>query len=442
MAAGPEAPGAPPFPVARLLWPALATLLLGLALAARTPVPSEDGISYLWIAQQFAAGDFREALSTVFPPGFSLLLAPFLWLGVDPEWAAIGLGIACTLLTLLPLARCAEAVVPGGGLPAAWLLAANPLLARLAVEVYSEPPFLLLMAWGTWWGLTGRFRRLGIAAAIGFWIRPEGLLLVPAFLAASPLRAWRSLAPAALGVLLLAVLRWSLGHGFHEQRDDLPQRGDLLGNLLLVPAAWFEAFGLVALLALLPHRVFVRDGAHPARGRLPLAVAAILQIAVVCTFVVRRRFFLSAAVPVVALAGAVVARWRPRVQLVVVAVAVVLGAIVALRGTIDPDRAAERTVGVHLRSRLQPGRTVTGDLPRVVWFAGQRPLPPRRFDAARLAAMAGAPEVQFVVLATRRERDGEPAVADLPGPDFAPAELPPELVDACRWRGIAVFQRR
>ena len=41
----------------------------------REPGPSGDGTSYMWMAQQLARGQWHDALSMVFPPGFPLLMA-------------------------------------------------------------------------------------------------------------------------------------------------------------------------------------------------------------------------------------------------------------------------------------------------------------------------------------------------------------------------------
>jgi hypothetical protein len=64
----------------------LALFAVGLAwralVAALTPLPSEDGASYLWMAERFAAGEPAQALDEVFPPLTSLLIAGPVALGV------------------------------------------------------------------------------------------------------------------------------------------------------------------------------------------------------------------------------------------------------------------------------------------------------------------------------------------------------------------------
>jgi len=212
----------------------LATALAAwcLVLARRSPVPSEDGVSYLWMAERFAAGELVAATGPVFPPGYPLLLAPLVAAGLAPAGAAHVVGALALAATLWPLARLAESL---GGRTAAraavWLFVALPLLPRLAAECYSEPPFLLLMAHGALAATRQRWGVVGLCAAAAFWIRPEGSLLAASYALAAPRSAWRTLLPVGAGVLALAALRALSGHGFdplpihgfHQQRDDLPR---------------------------------------------------------------------------------------------------------------------------------------------------------------------------------------------------------------------------
>jgi hypothetical protein len=413
-------------------------------LAAATPVPSEDGVSYFWMAQRFAAGEWRAALSMVFPPGWPLLLAPLLACGVAAERAATLLGAASLAACVWPLVRIARALHPDAELPAAVLWASSPLLLRVAAEGYSEPPFLVLMAFGTLAGLRGRFVAMGVCSGIAFWLRPEGFALAASFVLVQPRAAWRSLLPAAGGVLALASLRAGAGLGFdalplvafHAQRDDLPDRGALLANLLAMPGPWFEAFGVAGLTALLaPWR-----RREPAAATLRWQIA--LQLAAICTFVVRRRFFLSCAVPVVVLAAAVLARAPRRVAQAVLVLAIVLGAVFAWRGRTDADRAVERELGVWLAQALPRDGALVTDLPRVAWYAGRRPPPPRHFAAAQLLAQAHAADVRCVVLSIDSKRGQFAELAAGLADAFARAELPASLRDAADARGIAVFVAR
>ncbi len=423
-------------------WLLLLTAAWRIVLAARTPVPAEDGVSYLWMAERFAAFDAPAALALVFPPGLPLLCTPLLWLGVPAVLAGQTVGIVCATATVWPLAAIVRRVAPDAVAAVLLLWATASLLARNAAEVYSEPPFLLAMALGTLAGVRQRWWQMGGWAAAAFWIRPEGLLLAGAFALADGRRAWWSLLPAAGGVVALAIARWLAGHGFdplpihgfHELRDDLPQRGDLFANALEVPAAWFEAFGP---LGLLPLFALLRRGA-PRPGALVWQI--VLQVAVVCTFVVRRRFFLSCAIPVFAMCGLALQPLRPRWRRTIVGALAAFGLVHGWTGVIAPDRLAERRIGEFLGARLAAGETVTGDLTRIVWFAGRAPLPPRRFDPDRLVAMAQAPDVRFVALGSRRPGHDE-LVARL-ADSYAPLALPDDLAALAAARGVTVLARR
>jgi hypothetical protein len=431
----------------RWLWlVALASVAWQLVLAARTPVPSEDGVSYLWMAQQFAGGGWRDALSMVFPPGFPLLCAPWVALGLPVEAVGIGCGVLCTAATLWPIARIAEHFRPGAALPAALLFAASPLLPRVAVEVYSEPPFLLAVAWGTWCGLRARWWTMGVLAGIAFWIRPEGLLLPAAFLLAGRWGAFRSLVPAAAAVAALAALRAAAGHGFdplpilafHGQRDDLEGRGRVWENVFML-GAWFEAFGVAGALAFV--RIAWARAREPAvRGAAVLWWQIALQVAVICTFVVRRRFLLSAAVPVLVFAGtgllSLPRRWRNAVFVVGAA----FGMVVAFRGTIDADRAVERELGRYLGAQLAPGNRISSNLARVVWFTGLQPPPPRRFRHSYYSLEAMDRSVQFLAISGSSEANM--IWSEQPRGRFVLAELPEALAAGCRARDIMVLLRR
>lgn len=415
-----------------------------LLLAWRSPLPSEDGVSYLWIAERFAEGDFTAALSTVFPPGYPLLLAPWIWLGGNGETVAHCFGAVCLTATLWPLARLASWASAPTVWPVVLLFAASPLPPRLCAEVYSEAPYLLLMAWGAFFGVHGRMLAMGACAAAAFWIRPEGSLLAASFVLVTPRSSWLSLVPVALSVLALAAWRWSVGHGFdplpihafHEGRDDLPERGQVLQNLLAVPGPWFEGLAFAGALVL---PLLFRPGA---RRLWPFVWQVALQVGVILTFVVRKRFFVSCAVAVHVLAGLVLGRCPRLAQRVVLVVAFGIGVRSGLAGGIDADRAVERDLGVWLRPQLAADDRLVSDLPRVVYFAGEPPLPPRHFTLSQMLDQIAGTDVAWVVVRDRSER--------VPFAEFAPhlaarferVALPAGLAEAAAVRGVAVFRRR
>lgn len=416
-----------------------------IALALRTPVPSGDGCSYLWIAKQFAEGRARLALSEVFPPGFPLLCAGFLRFGVDAWTVGLCVCLATAALTVWPIVRIADHLRAGAGGPAAILWVASSDLARNAADVFSEAPYLLAMACGTLSGLRGRFVAVGIWSAVAFWIRPEGVLLAVAFVLVERRRALAALLPTALGVATLAMFRWWHGHGidplpmlaFHvNERDDLPERGDVLTNLVHVPLHWFEAFGGAGLLTLAAAAPTLRAGMRAAT----LWWQIVMQVGAICTFVTRQRFLLSAAVPVFALGGAVTAALRPRVRVAVLVALVVFEAISGWRGVTGAERIAERRLGEYLGAHLLGEERIVTDLTRILWFADRRPLWPRHFRVDELLSLAAEPTTRFVALRENHETFAELNRGLAAG--WQRATLPADLDASVRQRGIAVFVRR
>jgi hypothetical protein len=156
---------------------------------------------------------------------------------------------------------------------------------------------------------------------------------------------------------------------------------------------------------------------------------------VICSYVPRRRFLVNWIFCVVPLA-AIGLRHLPR-RWVWLGVVIVLNAILALTGGVEGSRLAERQVAEHLRQRLEPGEVIAGDMTRVLYFAGQRPLQPRRYAAEELIALGRG--ARFVVLV--RDRASTPAVvAGLF--DHEPLELGDELADLADARGILVLALR
>jgi hypothetical protein len=200
-----------------------------------------------------------------------------------------------------------------------------------------------------------------------------------------------------------------------------------------------EAFlvpGVLAVLALLPPR---RVG----NGRVWALLG--LGLLPMVTFVVRRRFFASWAPLVLALAGSGLAapRWlNARGRDLAVALSCCLDLLLGWNGVMDQNRAAERLLGKYLAERLEPGQTVAGDMTRVLWFAGQRPLPTRHFEPDWFVQRAQEPSVHYVVLSIETRRESYPRIAEGIAAQFVPCALPPLLRDVAAERGIAVFVRR
>jgi hypothetical protein len=410
----------------------------------RTPVPSEDGVNYLWMAEQFAAGDFVTPLSEVFPPLLGLLMAPAVGI---PHGGALVIALLGAL-SIVPMARLSAALAQDRA-HAAWFLAAllaavAGLPARYCAEVYTEPVFHLVIACAALAGVRGRYGQCGVWSGAGFWLRSEAALLPLAFFVCAPRRAWRALVGLAASVLILAVWRACSGSGdvvvpklaFNWSKSNLGGGNavhDVGSDLLALPGAWLEAFGVVGVLAIAGAIAWRRDRAAVGQRAVPLLLALALAVAVIVAFAVRRRF-LVAWWPLVLPFGVVaLLRFSARWRIVTVAAAVALAAGTGLRTT-DASRIAEREVGHFLRANLAPGTTVVTDFTRVRYFAGLRPLPPRAHSAAELVAAARAPSVRYLVLGTERATT-PPVLAALP--EFT--RLP--VSDRFAARGLAVFAR-
>lgn len=432
-------------PNPRIVWALVAIAFVWrLILAVLTPVPSEDGVTYLWMSQRFAAGDFVTPLSEVFPPLLPLLMAPLAGLEVrGGQLVLAGLGA----LSVLPIVHVATLVAGQSSqrvVVIAGLLAALPALpARLCAEVYTEPVFGLTLACATSAGLRNRFWVCGVWSGIGFWLRSEAVLLPLAWCLQRPRRAWRSLVPTGLAVLALAAWRAAAGSGFDllpKLAFNLPKAAisedawlsSMIEGTLALPSAWLEAFGIAGVVAV----VGMILGRHM-RAHRPLLLALGMALIVVVAFAVRRRFLVAWWPLIVAFAVLALLRMRAQCRTLIVAAAVGLGMATGLRTT-DRDRLAEREVGAFVRARLAPGERIVTDLTRVLFFAGMRPLPPRHVTADQLIDAARDPAVRFLILGSRRPT--APTVrAALP--EFAPTDLPPALADGANARGIEVLTR-
>ena len=70
----------------------------------RAVVPARDGVTYLWMAEQWAAGNSGELLANVFSPGYPLVVG--LLLKVCPWFDTVGAGqfvaAGCSALAVVP----------------------------------------------------------------------------------------------------------------------------------------------------------------------------------------------------------------------------------------------------------------------------------------------------------------------------------------------------
>ncbi len=415
--------------------------------AARTPVPAEDGANYLWMAEQLARGAPCATLDAVFPPLNSMVCAVGVallpWL--EPFRAAQLVLAVVGALAAVPLARLVERVAPGGGWAAAWLMVTAPLPIRCAAEIYSEPAYLLCasMALHAW--VRGASGAAGAWLGAASWARPEALVLAGALALAAPRKAWRMLWPVAVAAAVLSAARALCGHGpdpmpkagfvWERTIGVAPGIGDMVAafgrHALQMPWLWVEAFAISGVLAVLG--VWRGALAH----RRAFLAAAVLGCALICAFLPRRRFLVTWLPVVLPLAVAGLGALPARCRSFVLAAAVLLNVALSVR-VIDADRVAERRVGAWLATQCAPGERITGDMTRVLYFAGERPLPPKPFTAEQLADRAHAVRARFVVLGARRPTT--PEARRLLG-DYRPLRLPPELAELAHRRGILTLHR-
>ena len=426
-----------------------AALGLRLFVALLTAVPAEDGVNYLWMAERIAAGDFGAALSDVFPPLWPTVIAGPVAAGLPAFRGAQLAAVLIGALAVWPMARLAARAVPEHARLVAILVAVSPLTVRFAGECYSEPLFLLLAAWATELGLGGRRLAAACVILLAAWTRPEGSAIGAALWLTAPLGHLPALLAAVAAPLLLGAARALTGNGFevlpklalHASRPDTPMGAGfefrpevLLDNVIALPGAWLEAFqglGILAAFGLWYGRHDPALRVH--RWLLLLGVLAIV------TFLTRRRFLVSWLFAVAPFAGVAFAR-LPAPGRFPVTLLVFLVSFVSSLKLHDRDRIGEQAVGEYLAGQRMPDESVTGDMTRVLYFAGLRPLEPRHFSVDELVAAARRPGVRFVVLGQNRPTAG-PVQAALE-PEFDTMAMPESVREAAERRGLVVLERR
>jgi len=150
--------------------------ITGVALAIRLYLSltsfciSGDGVAYLVMAREFAAGDTGALLRSVFSPLYPVLIAALHW--VVPDWEVAGnlvsaLAGSAAVMTIYAMTR--EVFARRDvALGAAGLAAIHPELAGYSASVRTEAGYIFLMT-GTVWLLirSVRTRRVRTAAAAG-----------------------------------------------------------------------------------------------------------------------------------------------------------------------------------------------------------------------------------------------------------------------------------
>jgi hypothetical protein len=429
----------------------------------RTAVPGRDGATYLWLGERVAAGDLPALFDTVFHPMHGLLVGALLAVlpDLDPfragQIVAAGLGTAA----VLPLWLLARALF--GERAAFWCAfayAGGAWFCRHPAECLSEGPFYLLVAsWALL--LVGPRRRpaaAGVLAALAYATRAEGMALVlvgAAWLWAVRARrgALRFLAAALPLAALYPLGLWLWGNGFslspklgfeHDAsiaRSAAPWL-HYLTELGRLPLATAEELGFLWLPLAIAGVVLHRPR-HRSDAQLVLLLPFLLQCAIVPLLHAHHRFLSGFGILLLPFAGAATARLLAAAAarhraLPWLVVAALVASELRVAGARHAGRAIERDLGRFLASRLQRDQTVVSDMPRLVYFAGRRPPPPRRLPAGEILALARDPHCRFVVLVAGRT---DVADADLAALGLEPAAPPEPLAGPSRERGIRLFTR-
>ena len=349
---------------------------------------------------------------------------------------------------------------------ASFFYAVGVWFARHPADCLSEGPFYLLVALAVW--LLGRTRIAspralavaGILAGLAYGTRPEGAALL---LVGFP---WLWSRDARAGALAFACgflcggVPWPLGYAWWGGgltpspklvfNYAVGMGGDPAGgvqhyllHLARLPATLCEALGFVAA----PLALVGVWCARPLRWRTPqvlvLALFA-LQLAVIPFLRAHYRFVSGYGFLFLAFAGFAWQSWQPkwralppalRVALILAAVG---GDLVRLPVLRRADRVVERDLGAYLRARLAPSEAIATDMPRLEYFAGLEPSPPRRIRPDDLLEACKSARTRYAVFVAPRTAVHSEEL----GASYAEALLPEPLAAEVRARSILVFERR
>jgi len=154
---------------------------------------SADGPRYIEAAKSFYFGDLKAGLSSLYPPGYPVLLALFYKLVHDWERAGQAISLLAHLLLLFPLyALLRDLYGKSTAALSCFLGAVSPFLATYSVEVRSESLFFFLSTltlstfhFGMERRKTSYFFIGGLLAGFAYLVRPEALgfmILIPVVL--------------------------------------------------------------------------------------------------------------------------------------------------------------------------------------------------------------------------------------------------------------------
>lgn len=225
-----------------------ALVLLGLSirlyLSATSYCISGDGVAYIGMARDFAAGEPRRALTNVFSPLYPAIIAVVHW--VLPNWEAAGNLVSAALGTaaIVTVFGMTRAIFDRRDLAlgAAALMAIHPDMTAYSASVRTEAGFVLLMTAAVWLLVNSLKRQrllmavaAGMTGGVAYLYRTEAIGLLVFAAAFIPLGAmlwrrwrfgWALLASAVFALAFLAIAapyllflhsttgRWSVGREF------------------------------------------------------------------------------------------------------------------------------------------------------------------------------------------------------------------------------------
>ncbi len=445
----------------------LAIAVLARVLVAwRTHVPARDAEAYLWMAERIAEGEFGAAFQTVFHPLYPLLTACGIACGLPAVGAGQLVACGCGALAVLPLYAATRRLFDErAALFAGLFYALGIWFVRHPADCLSEGPFFLVVASALWVvsraGARGRGLILGALSGLAYGLRPEGLAIVIVGAPWCWLRGERREVVSAIVACLLIAAPWPVGwaiagDGFtwtpkaafnYEQGIGGVGGGNAIAHYLdhawRVPGAAFEAIGYVAL----PLAVVGVVRARPIRLRDPAAwmlATFLLQCAVIPALRSNIRFLAGYGILLLPFAGigaARIASWA-RERPVALRVALLAAAFGPDFARLPQSRRAARIVlvelGAFLEPRLDDTHRLATEMPRLAYFAGQKPGPPRPIPRDEILRQAEAPTTHVVAVVEPRTHV---SIEDLRSLGFAPMELPDRLRQLVTDRGMLVAIR-
>lgn len=425
-------------------------LLFALAVAMRVlgcvlrPIPSRDGVAYLWLAEQWRHGDLGALFDTVFHPLYPFVVGSLLHLvpALDATIAGQIVAAGSSAFAVPPLWLVTRRLFDERA--ATWacvMFAIGTWFVRHPAECLTEGPFhLTVLLWAALL-VNQRPRALaaGLLAGAAFLLRPEGAALALAgMLLLGRTVGPRAAAAHALGAAavgsLLPLGSLATGHGFvltpkaafnYEVgvgRADSPL-AHYLHHLLHMPGDAWEGLGYVAFPLMLGGIVWRW------RRRLDVReVALLLPFALQCAvFPLLRsnlRFVSGFGVLLLPFAGLAFAQLLRRERLRWLLLLLLFAAEAKLWLGRPADRTIERGLGRWLSTHMAATDTLASDMPRLWYFAGRRPPPPREITADELIGWAREPSCRYVALRRGRNDDALPGLA---AAGFVEIALPREL---------------